>query len=266
MTTVRCLRYLYVGVYALLSMAMPAWAQEPAPSSSILAQAELAYDEARFADAIRLYQELRDSGVENGHLYFNLGNAYYRAGQQGEAVAAYLAARHYLPRDPDVRANLKYVLGQNQDKVSATVDHGWMATLFFWTGSMTGREQAWTLAWLLALALTGLAAAIGRPTWQRVATPLTLASLLMASAFGAGMWWRSIHAEVWASVVVDQADVLSGPSEKGNATLFAIHRGTPILIEGRSGSWYKVRLGDDKRGWIPESQVVSFLASAPGAT
>ena len=44
----------------------------------------------------------------------NLGNAYFKSGQLGKAIAAYREAEQMSPRDPDVRANLRFARNQVQ--------------------------------------------------------------------------------------------------------------------------------------------------------
>src|SRR4030095_9977885 len=45
-------------------------------------------------------------------LWFNLGNACFKSGQIGRAIVAYRRAENSTPRDPDVRANLKFARNQ----------------------------------------------------------------------------------------------------------------------------------------------------------
>src|SRR3990167_758545 len=91
-------------------------------SSSVFAEsltdATTAYDQSDFKKSISVYEHLIAQGVHNGSVYYNLANSYFRTGEKGKAVAAYLTARRLLPRDPDVKANLKFVHDQSVDKLS----------------------------------------------------------------------------------------------------------------------------------------------------
>ena len=44
------------------------------------------------------FRFLLDSGMACGPVFFNLGNAYFRAGEMGLAIASYRQAERYLPR------------------------------------------------------------------------------------------------------------------------------------------------------------------------
>ena len=48
------------------------------------------------------------AGAASPAVYFNLGNAFFKQGQIGRAIAAYHSAQTVDPRDPDVRANLGF--------------------------------------------------------------------------------------------------------------------------------------------------------------
>src|SRR4051812_4508999 len=63
--------------------------------------ASAAYDRGDYATATARYEQAVAAGDENGHLFYNLGLSYYREHRLGDAMAAFLAARRLLPRDPD---------------------------------------------------------------------------------------------------------------------------------------------------------------------
>ena len=65
------------------------------------------YNEGRYQKAIEGYLRLFDSGYVNGHLYYNLGNAYFRSGQLGRAILNYKRAELLIPRDADLNFNLR---------------------------------------------------------------------------------------------------------------------------------------------------------------
>jgi tetratricopeptide (TPR) repeat protein len=90
--------------------------------------ANQAYKENRFQDAIDGYKQIIDSGHKNGHLYYNLGNAYFRMNELGKAILCYERARLLIPRDADLNFNLRYAGDQVQDAVPR--DQGFMSITF----------------------------------------------------------------------------------------------------------------------------------------
>ena len=69
------------------------------------------YNAGHYVEAVRLYQQLVDQGVDNVELYYNLGNAYTRIDDLGHAILNYTRAQRLDPRAPDiprpVRASLR---------------------------------------------------------------------------------------------------------------------------------------------------------------
>ncbi len=80
--------------------------------SAAFQSANKLYEENKFAEAASAYQKLVESGKASSALFFNLGNALFKAGQIGRAIVAYREAEQLAPRDPDVRANLQFARNQ----------------------------------------------------------------------------------------------------------------------------------------------------------
>src|SRR5712671_6073714 len=101
-------------------------------------QANKLYEEGKFTEAAAAYETMLGGGRASPALYFNLGNALFKAGQVGRAVLNYRLAEQLAPRDPDIRANLKFArhtVGADTSPAS-----GWWQR---WTSHLTLNE--WTL-------------------------------------------------------------------------------------------------------------------------
>src|SRR5204863_6861501 len=85
---------------------------ENAPS--VFEAANRLYFEGKFSEAATTYGILEQSGEKSPALYFNWGNALFKSGQIGRAIAAYRQAEALAPRDPDIRANLQFARKQRQ--------------------------------------------------------------------------------------------------------------------------------------------------------
>ena len=69
-------------------------------------KANTLYKDGKHAEAAEAYLELSQTGV-SANLLFNMGNAYFKAGELGRALAAYQRALHLAPRHPDIMVNLR---------------------------------------------------------------------------------------------------------------------------------------------------------------
>jgi len=63
------------------------------------------YNAEKFTEAASSYEKIEP---KTAHVYYNLGNAWFRLNRLGPAVLNYERARKLAPRDPDILANLKF--------------------------------------------------------------------------------------------------------------------------------------------------------------
>src|SRR5579871_870004 len=54
----------------------------------------------QYRESARAFESALADGFRSGTVYYNLGNAYYRAGEYGRAILNYRKAKPYRPRDP----------------------------------------------------------------------------------------------------------------------------------------------------------------------
>ena len=106
-------------------------------TSTIVSQAENQFDAAnklyaenKFVEAANAYESITTNSTVSPALYFNLGNARFKAGQLGRAIAAYHSTSALTPRDPDLLANMRFARNQVQGPTLKTSAwQNWMRTL-----------------------------------------------------------------------------------------------------------------------------------------
>jgi tetratricopeptide (TPR) repeat protein len=95
-----------------------------------------------YRESAALLESLLAGGVRSGAIYYNLGNAYYRAGEYGRAIAAYRKAKPYRPRDPYLEANLRQALSVAPGKLPEP-SPPWWRHVMFWSSSLSFPEKAY---------------------------------------------------------------------------------------------------------------------------
>jgi hypothetical protein len=109
--------------------------------------------------ALRFERIANEGGVDNGKLYYNIGNAYFRMKDIGRAILSYRRAELYAPNDANLQQNLAYALQRRQDEVEVQAQRKIMHTLFFWHYDISARSRAWMFggafasAWVFATLL-----------------------------------------------------------------------------------------------------------------
>ena len=109
------------------------------------------YAKGKFAEAAAIYENILQTGGQSPALLFNDGNAEFKAGHPGRAIAAYRRAELLAPRDAELRANLAFVRKQVQ---GATLRESrwqdWIGTLTLNEGALLTAVLFWATFLLLA--------------------------------------------------------------------------------------------------------------------
>jgi len=220
-------------------------------------QANKLFERGKYAEAAAAYEKLIAAGHVSPSLYFNLGNAFFKAGQPGRAIVAYRQAELLTPRDPDVQANLAFV----RKSINQSVAPGeWWRR---WLTQFTVDE--WSLAASLGLCLCFvlLAAQEARPAWrERFRKPLLSVSAATVLA-GTCLWlvWTDRFGARSAVVVVTEAVVRQGPFEE-SPSRFQLRDGAEVAVFDEKDEWLAVRDASRHEGWLRRSQVA--IPTFPG--
>ena len=207
-------------------------------------EANRAYNEDRHQEAINGYLKLMGEGYVTGHLYYNLGNAYFRSGRLGQAILNYKRARLLIPRDADLSFNLNFALDQTQDAI--TRDQSILKQAFFWLEDITFRELMWGFA-VVNILFWGLMVLrlFLRPEWSYYVFIILLIFWLVAGA-SLGVKWQELRTDQRAVILAEEADVLAGP-DSNDTVLFKLHEGATIYRERVEDDWSLIRLSESKR-------------------
>ncbi len=208
------------------------------------------YAKGQFATAAADYEKLLQTGGESAALLFNCGNAEFKAGHLGKAIAAYRRAQLLTPRDPELRANLGFV--RNQVSGATLRPDRWQN----WLGALTLNEGAW-LAVLFFWALFGLlvarqirpvlASRLGGVT--RLAGVLTILAGTVVALHAANHFNSAV-----AVVTVAEATARSGPFADAQAA-FTIRDGVEMRVLDRHDDWVQAADAAGKIGWFSQTQV-----------
>jgi len=208
------------------------------------------YSRGKFSEAANVYGTILNSGAVSPNLLFNDGNAEFKSGNLGRAIAAYRRAAQLAPRDADIRANLEFA--RNQVQGATWRENRWEG----WLGALTLNE--WTVLAALAfwLAFLLFAAMQIRPSWRgRLRSPArgaAVATIGLCACLGAA---AAIHfSRPIAVVVLPNAVTRSGPfNDAQNA--FGVHDGAELAVLDRRNGWVEVTDGTGRIGWMPDGQV-----------
>jgi hypothetical protein len=205
---------------------------------------------------LRFERLIREGGIENGKLYYNVGNAWFRMNDLGRAILNYRRALELTPHDANLARNLAYARQLCTDRIEVSNRRKVLEIFLFWHRDLTARTKAALFGWSVVLAWLCLGANLFRPApylWRTAAGTGALAVLMLGSL----VVEARAHNSAIPGVVLAQEVV----ARKGDGVNYdpsfqdPLHAGTEFtLVESRPG-WRLVELGDGRKCWLPEKSV-----------
>lgn len=213
-----------------------------------------AYQKEQWSLAIQEFESILKGDIESEALYYNLGNAYYRAGHVAGAVWAYEQALRLNPNDVDTRYNLSLANLRVQDRIE-------LPEMPFYIRLYRSVREAQTpgewIQWVsIVLLIVGLSFALSRILlkpwlgWAVIPGAVLAILLFLITLDSITISNRTREGIIYDHTVV----VFSAPSTRATR-LFELHEGLKISISGQDEEWYKVELIDGKTGWIPSDKL-----------
>jgi len=209
-------------------------------------EANRAYQNDRFSEAINLYQDLIQNGHGSGHIYYNLGNAYLRNGDLGRAILSYEMARLLIPRDDDLIFNLSYAQSKIKDFIG---DDQVSPSIAFLSLDSVNRYEAFFVFTLMNAGFFGILCVrrFYRTEWLYYLS-IFLGIMISIGAATVGLKWYLTISDDRAIVLAEELNVRAGPALE-ETLLFKIHAGSVVHHERSEGDWALLHLSKDKRGW-----------------
>lgn len=219
---------------------------------SLFEEANRFYEQGNYPEAIRRYETLLQHGASS-EVFFNLGNARFRNGDTGLAIASYLHARKLAPRDADVLANLRFARQTVPGTVSVGSSLPSQVLNYF-----TLDEVAILMALALWVWLGLLALKQWQPQWRGSLRSATIISgvILLFSVV-----WLALAASVQsrriAIVTVEQASARFGPLEESQIA-FTANDGAELRVTDLRPDWVQVQDRSGRSAWVHERELTLF--------
>ena len=239
----------------ILTTALAALALPPAPlhaQDELFEEGNRRYQQEDYQGALDNYLRIREAGFESPGLYYNIGNAYFKANELGRAILYYERARRLAPSDADILANLELARSLGVDEI-VPLPRFWLFRVGSWWMNLFPRSLLIGLTaagYLVAAgALVVLVLRPGVASWPR---RTAVAGGIMMLVLGATLGVREtgLGQTRLAVVLAAEVGVRSAPSDDPALQLFVIHEGTRVRVDRSSQEWLEVVLDDGKVGWV----------------
>lgn len=211
------------------------------------------YDAQDYPRAVAEFTTVADAGVRNGKLFYNLGNAYLKNGDIGQALLWYERALMYMPEDPDLKFNLEYARSRVKDQAEHK-ENPVLQVVFFWKTLLSRTAIQWIavvlngIFWLLMIVQLFVRK---RSFRLPAAIVLCVAVIFTLTACYQFYVFRYVR---YAIILPDEVPVRSGLSED-STQLFVLHSGTKVRIDKQMDHHYLIRFSEKKIGWVNISDI-----------
>lgn len=222
-----------------------------------ISQANKAYQEGNYNEAITLYESVLEHG-EAPELYYNLGNAYYKTNQIGKSILNYERALRLRPSFEDAKHNLALANTKVLDKIEPIevfFVSQWIADFRDLLGS-NGWAVLSIATFVITLVLLLFYVFSPRKTIRQTSFFTAIFTLLFAIVFFSFSSSRHNYFEKREAAIVMQGSVTvkSSPDESGTE-LFILHEGTKVFVREVVGEWSEIKIADGNVGWIKNLEI-----------
>ncbi|MCB9771135.1 MAG: SH3 domain-containing protein [Candidatus Omnitrophica bacterium] len=208
--------------------------------------ANSAYREGKYLQAIQGYHNILAAGFESGPVYYNLANAHFKNKELGKAIVNYERANRIMPRDRDLIANYKFALSDVVGRTEYSknlFERTWTSHNRFYS---TNEMILITVLLLIMAAFCHLAGLYWQRQYLRIGTIL-FALLFVIFVIGLQI---KIDLERDAGIVMTAVPARFEPTDKATV-YFELPQGQAVKELGKEGDWLKVERPDGKIGWVP---------------
>lgn len=223
-----------------------------------------AYQAKKYEQAAQLFQKEVDShkkqGEESAALYYNLGNAYFRANELAKAILNYERALLLDPGNEDIRHNIAFANTkvEDGDKIAKTEK----ILLQNWFESLENicTSNTWAVLAIVFFLLTIISCfffLFGSKLWvKKTAFYSGILGVVLVILFNLFAYFQKqdVIRKNTAIVMTPTAQMMSSPEDKGKI-LMNIHAGLKVRISKTDGEWYEIELDNGNVGWVQSEKL-----------
>lgn len=213
------------------------------------------YQAEEYAKAIKVYEQILETGMESSELYFNLGNAYYKINKMADAIYYYEKSLQLNPENNDATLNLAYANRSIIDsikEVPKSVFQKFNDTILSVLSYDNWSKVAVTLSllgglfWMIFFFSTHPAL---KKLYFTVSLFLTFSCCI--SLVVTIQQYQRTKNTVFAIVFAEEVSITDAPT-KNALEVFVLHSGTKLKVLDKDGAWQKIRISDGQIGWIDQ--------------
>lgn len=216
------------------------------------------YAEGEYQAAIAAYEQAAASGFASAEMFYNMGNAFFRLDELGQAVLHYKRAERIDPGLPTLKHSLVLTSGRLTDQFSELPEPLW-TKLFARIFTQNSTRFLTVLGLLFYVVGMGL---IAFKLWSRSQNEWVRRGYSALLIIGLPLLLGGLFTSYWTAnklraVVVVEATQLHEEASSDSAAELSIHEGLVVSIESALDStWTMVSLPNGVSGWVSTETIV----------
>ena len=234
-------RMLAVFFCLTVGIASSAFAQGDAE----FAKANQEFAQGHFTEAISDYEALIRDGQWSANVFYDLGNAYFRAGDFGRAILNYERALALERHHPEAAANLQIARDETH---ALELQPSWPARYLQFASVNQYSIVAAVAFWVAAFCLAALIFTTRRSA-ARISLLLVMIVMFAGAIFAIWQLERGSKGDALAIVTGKDVQARLATADTANAVL-ALPPGSEIKVLSTRGDWIYAVLPNNLRGWI----------------
>jgi tetratricopeptide (TPR) repeat protein len=205
---------------------------------------------------IRYERIIRDGGIRNGKLYYNIGNIYFRKGDIGRAILNYRRAQLFTENDINIQKNLEFARMSRKDKIVEKQETRILKTLFFWHYDLSAKTRLvlFSITFGLLWSFAVVRIYVRKSTFKWAVWICFFLSLMFSASVAIDFY---ISKTIVHGVIVSEEVT----ARKGNSISYEksfkdpLHAGTEFTVLEDRGAWLRVELPDARTCWVPVTEI-----------
>lgn len=262
-----------LGVIAMLLISLSAMAVNP---SALVAEGDSAYAKRDYEKAVNCYSQVIKESGSSAPLLFNLGCAYYKMGNEGEARLALERAKKLDPSNSQINQNIRYIAARVQDANKAELkgkkgdiapeEVGFFGRLHNKIAADTS-SNAWAgfaaMSFILTLCFVAFYLFVNNVKIRKTGFFCSIIFFVFSIIFIILSEMAASHflSKDEAIITAFKTELIADPGDSTKTVGSPLTRGTKLqILESRLNAdgeigWYKVKLNSTNIGWIDASAI-----------
>lgn len=216
------------------------------------------FEQGKFSEAAKAYEESIINEGPRASTYYNLGNSHYRLGNHGRAILAYERARSLTPRDSNLLANL--ALARKAANITEPSSQPMLDAV---VNALSRNEWSWMLmifAGLLAIASLLCACIRSIPPWRKQALPFTVGLFAVLICFCITALYLRRGESQRGILITKDATIRISPFAMAES-VGTLGMGNWVTLGEKKGDFQYVRVpGGSLEGWVASADVARVIS------